>query len=300
VRRLVVPALCALLLTAACSSAGDEEVARVGDHVITVDDVSVLFETDSVPIDANFRLAAFRLIALDVLDDAIVADFGATVDEDAVDAAYQSFKAQVEESGSNIPDGYDVDTVLRLDARLTVMRDLVIDALVNAPAAVASMQEHLAEDPAAYTTVCVRHILTGDLDGIEAAKARLDAGEDFATVADEVSLDTSSVGGDLGCTAPGVYVDAVADAAMEAEVGTLYGPFQSEYGYHLLIVDERTTPTADELAADPLAYVDDDTAQALWIDWLDAKLAAVDIEVNAKFGVWDDATQRIVAPTEEG
>ncbi|MCB2224148.1 MAG: peptidylprolyl isomerase [Actinobacteria bacterium] len=298
-RRLVIPAVAFALLAAACSGPGAEEVARVNDVVITVDDVSALYDATEIPIDGNYRLAVFRLIAIEVLEDAAQADFGLTVDDAEVEATYEQFAAEVAEFGSNIPDEFDEDAVLRFDARLTVLRDAVIDALVTDPDLIAGLQTTLAEDPAALTTVCARHILVDTEEGITAARDRVEAGEDFGTVADEVSLDESP-GGDLGCNPPGLFVQEFADATMEAEVGTLYGPFQTGYGYHLLIVDDRTTPTADDLAADPGAYVDADTLQQLWVEWLDSSLAAEDITVNPDYGVWDEATQRIVAPAAEG
>lgn len=70
------------------------------------------------------------------------------------------------------------------------------------------------------------------------AQARLDAGEDFAVVARELSDDgTASVGGDLGTIARGQLVPAVEDAAFALAVGQRSGVVESPYGFHLI---ERT------------------------------------------------------------
>ena len=89
--------------------------------------------------------------------------------------------------------------------------------------------------------VCAKHILVADLDEAEAVAERLQAGEAFAEVAAEVSMDTGSAarGGELGCLPQGATVPAFDEAAFAAEIGELTGPVQTQFGYHLLVVDER-------------------------------------------------------------
>ena len=76
---------------------------------------------------------------------------------------------------------------------------------------------------------------------IEAAKKRLERGEDFAKVAREVSGDPGSKeqGGDLGFFGRNAMVKEFEDAAFGAEPGKLVGPFRSTHGYHLLEVTEK-------------------------------------------------------------
>ena len=75
----------------------------------------------------------------------------------------------------------------------------------------------------------------------EALKARIDAGEDFAAVAGEASDDPGSAGqgGDLGWVEPGMMVPAF-DQALFAigEEGEVVGPVRSEFGFHLIRLDE--------------------------------------------------------------
>lgn len=94
----------------------------------------------------------------------------------------------------------------------------------------------------------VRHILIEAAgDDREAARAeatrvreRLDAGEDFAALAAELSDDagTRNAGGDLGWYVRGV-LDAPLDEALFAmAAGALEGPVESEFGFHVLRLDE--------------------------------------------------------------
>jgi len=95
----------------------------------------------------------------------------------------------------------------------------------------------------------VSHILI-EVDGDDTAAAeaeaqavreRLDAGEDFAALAAEVSDDigTRNDGGDLGFIARGVLPAAFEDALFSLDVGEIAGPVETEFGFHVLRLDER-------------------------------------------------------------
>jgi peptidyl-prolyl cis-trans isomerase D len=75
---------------------------------------------------------------------------------------------------------------------------------------------------------------------IEAALARIRAGEAFAEVAKEVSEDPGSAaaGGDLGLFGPGAMVPEFEEAAFAAEVDEVTGPVRSPFGLHLILVTE--------------------------------------------------------------
>jgi len=70
---------------------------------------------------------------------------------------------------------------------------------------------------------------------------RLAAGEAFEDLAAEHGTDaTRSRGGDLGCFGRGVMVPDFEAAVLGAEVGVPSGPVQTQFGYHLVLVYERT------------------------------------------------------------
>jgi peptidyl-prolyl cis-trans isomerase D len=77
---------------------------------------------------------------------------------------------------------------------------------------------------------------------IEQARRRIEGGEDFAAVARELSEDPGSAarGGDLGSFGRGRMVPAFEEAAFGAEVGEMVGPFESDFGVHLLEVTGRS------------------------------------------------------------
>lgn len=93
--------------------------------------------------------------------------------------------------------------------------------------------------------VRVRHILLRGDDAAERAEqvlARLRAGEDFATVASEVSQDPGSArnGGDLGFFGRGRMVAPFEEAAFALkQPGELSGPVRTEFGVHILKLEAR-------------------------------------------------------------
>ena len=84
-------------------------------------------------------------------------------------------------------------------------------------------------------------------------KARLDAGEDFATLALEASSDTVSAedGGDIGYTDGTAFPAPLEEALTTLEVGEVSAPVVSEFGVHLVKLTENTVneyPPLEEVA----------------------------------------------------
>ena len=96
----------------------------------------------------------------------------------------------------------------------------------------------------------VRHILIRPSEAVTDAQAeskirdlyrQLQDGADFASLAREYSDDpvSGSDGGNLGWVSPGQMVPAFEQAMLSARVGEIKGPFRSQFGWHLLQVQER-------------------------------------------------------------
>ncbi len=103
--------------------------------------------------------------------------------------------------------------------------------------------------------VQARHILVGSKEKAEELKKRIDAGEDFSTLAEENSeCPSKKRGGDLGWFGKGAMVRPFEVAAFTAEEGEVVGPVKTEFGWHLIYVYEIQTdinpdagpPTGDE------------------------------------------------------
>jgi peptidyl-prolyl cis-trans isomerase SurA len=72
-------------------------------------------------------------------------------------------------------------------------------------------------------------------------KSRIEGGEDFADLAREYSEDIGSAqeGGDLGWTSPGQMVPEFERAMADTAVGEISDPVRSEFGWHILEVEDR-------------------------------------------------------------
>ncbi len=294
-RRFAIVLLALALVLAACSG-GDAEIARVGATSIKFSDVRSLYESEPA-IDDGFRDTLFAVVALEALTQALAADYGMTVDPAVVEDYFTQFTASMESAGSTPAELLGVDNaslqLVHFNAELVALRDAALGQLVVDPVIV----DGLFADPTTLTRVCVKHILVATQEEADAAKARLAAGEDFAAVADEISLDTGSAGGDLGCTLARDYVDEFAQAALEAPLNEVVGPVQSEFGFHVLVVTERTVPTRTEYLAGTWDILSSSLATVIWGDWISQVIAAADVSVSAEYGVW--TADGILAPGSE-
>jgi parvulin-like peptidyl-prolyl isomerase len=282
-RKLAVLLLVFALTVSACG--GDEDIAGVGDTVIRRSDIEALFD-GGAPSDDVFRDMLFSKLALEVLSGELTAQYGVTVDGAEAEDYASQLEQYLSEAGYTISDYLGVANaspqLLRLHADVLALQQTALEKLIVDDDVV----DGLFADPDMMTNVCVKHILVDTEEEAQAVMARLAAGEDFAAVADEVSQDTGTEGGDLGCASAGSYVPEFAEAALAAPIGEVVGPVESEYGYHVLVVSERTPLTREEYLADPWAALSDTQLAEIWATWMGEVLQEADPWVAASYGTW--------------
>ena len=86
-----------------------------------------------------------------------------------------------------------------------------------------------------------RHILVDSEAGCSELKQKIEAGADFAEVAQEhSSCPSGRDGGALGTFRPGQMVKEFDDVVFSAEVGVVHGPVKTQFGYHLIEITARS------------------------------------------------------------
>lgn len=136
-----------------------------------------------------------------------------------------------------------------------------------------------------------------DADRQRAAEvaARARAGEDFAKLAREFSVDPSAPqnGGDIGFHSPGRLVAEFDAVAFSLAVGQISDPVETQLGVHVIKMIEKgrslesvRTELTEELLT-PLR-------NTAFNEWITEKLRAARISVNPKFGRFDKSSMTIV------
>lgn len=127
----------------------------------------------------------------------------------------------------------------------------VVQAAVTDEALQAAYDEKYTNAPAAKE-YSAQHILVDSEEKAKELKAQIDGGADFAELAKANSTDTGSAvnGGDLGWFGLGMMVKPFEDAVVAATPGTVVGPVQTDFGWHIIKVNEArdaAKPTIDEV-----------------------------------------------------
>ncbi|MDX5362008.1 MAG: peptidylprolyl isomerase [Alphaproteobacteria bacterium] len=114
--------------------------------------------------------------------------------------------------------------------------------------------------------VRARHILLETEEAAQAAAERAKAGEDFGELAKELSTGPSGpAGGDLGYFTQDRMVKEFADAAFALQPGEVSAPVQSQFGWHVIKVEDRReapAPTMEEMEGELRNEIAQDVIQS--------------------------------------
>lgn len=135
------------------------------------------------------------------------------------------------------------------------LSNIALEAVVSTAVTDAALQaayDARFKDAAPQTEYSAAHILVDSEEKANELKTQLDGGADFAELAKANSTDTGSGanGGDLGWFGLGMMVKPFEEAVVAAEIGKVAGPIKTDFGFHLILVNETrvaTQPTLDDL-----------------------------------------------------
>jgi peptidyl-prolyl cis-trans isomerase C len=210
--------------TAAKPASPDTVVARVNGQPITEADIAVA-EADPALSLPGVSEAQKRDLLIGYLVDLKV---GARVAEAAKTADGPDFARRL----AYFRDKLLLDDYLEAEVKKAVT-----------PEAARKLYDDAVKGMKPEEEVRARHILVESEDEAKKALARVRGGEDFAKVAAELSKDPGSKtdGGDLGFFTQDRMVAPFAEAAFKLEPGKISDPVKSQFGWHVIKVEEKRT-----------------------------------------------------------
>ena len=135
-----------------------------------------------------------------------------------------------------------------------ILAEAFLSATINSQItdeAIRSAYDAFVADTASREQVTASHILVETEEAAHEIIAKLNDGGDFATLARENSTGPSGPnGGDLGTFSRGQMVPAFETAAFAMPVGSFSAePVQTQFGWHVISVSERSLQPAPEMEA---------------------------------------------------
>lgn len=148
-----------------------------------------------------------------------------------------------------------VKNQMEISRRNILIRALMNDFVSKNPVSDADVKKEYdrLKASAGDTEYLVSHILVKTENEAKAIIEQLKNGRPFNELAKEKSIDqpTAAKGGDLGWSAPHVYVDPFAQALVKLKKGEFtQEPVQSSFGYHIIMLQDTRAlqfPSLEEL-----------------------------------------------------
>ncbi len=308
-RLLVATGLVALLITG-CGTVRSGAAATVGDVRITVTHLQDVVDRGLSDPTAkqnvgNDRAGFERSVLTRMVQHVLLADvakkYGVSVDGGEVDAAYDSFAAQLggpEQLKAEATKAGIAPEDLRGVIQDAALRDKLADTLtedIEVPPA--QLQQAYQQGIAQFDQVHSAHILVPTQAQAQQILAQVTKNPAaFAALAKQYSLDTSNKdsGGDLGYQGRGALEKPFENAIFGAKPGS-YVLAKTSYGWHVIHVIDRRTTSLQQATTLLRRTLLSDQRQAALAKALGAAAKDEGVHVNPRFGRFDAGTTTVEA-----
>ncbi len=185
--------------------------------------------------------------------------------------------------------------------RRSLMAGEVINNITNGAVtdeAIADAYKERYSDATPATEYNASHLLVETEEEAIAAKARVDAGEEFADVARDVSTGpTGPNGGNLGWFGAGQMVPEFEATTVALSIGDVSDPVQTQFGWHVVtLLDTRSkdVPTLDSVRQELFGQLQEAAIQARLTELTEAanvvkpEAGAFDVNLISNLDLLDD------------
>lgn len=292
-------AVAAAVMLAACGGSS-ATVADVQGEAVLFDEVTALTIVEGDTVDPQPFSEMLGLLAVSrIIEREADRQFGLSVTEAELEEELDRRLPPAGEGREAIlEEGGWTEEGVALIFGIELLAEKIGDALLaDAPPTSEEEARRLYDDnPLEYTEVCSSHILLETEEEAAQALERALAGEDFAALAMELSTGpTGPNGGDLGCSPASGYVVEFATATASAELNVPVGPVQTQFGWHLILVRDRTVTPFEEVRETLMAGLGSDPA-ALWGQWFQRIIGEASVEVKPEYGTWIPEQPYVLPP----
>lgn len=299
-RRYIVLLVALAVVLTACAGGSNTVVATVNGTDVTVDDVRAL-RPDTEAVATEQFTSDLQLLVVNELVRTGAEVLGITVTADEIATELAVIIEQIEAPNPSTGETTTWEQFMEDQNLSDVIVDLAIEQQVLNEELVAYFSETIEVseeeieaqfniEQQSRSEVCASHILLEDEETAnEVLALALADGADFAALAVEHSTDPAGPnGGVLGCASPATYVPEFGIATLEAELNVPYGPVQSQFGYHIILVTAREIPVLEDIREELAETVRVGAANGAVTDWFVDLVNGAEVTIAPEYGTWED------------
>ncbi len=305
--------LCLLLLlvVAGCSSGGDLVATVNGVEIYMAEIEEISPEEGEVVERVAFDERLLSMVITRLVLTKAQEEFGIDAEREpyltAVEEEYQNLREQVQAQSPDYEAFLEQQGITDQRVRLVAAQRAVIEALGDQleqdfPEMTDQEVAEVFEASLVRLTenVCTTHVLLETREEAESVLERALAGEPMTDLARELSIEPSAAdtGGDLGCLPASTFVEEYAEAVVRAELGIPFGPVESQFGHHVILVTDRADlQLADHAEAIRSEAVARHRAEAIE-EWFLRVASESDVQIEPQYGTWTtQPTPQILPPS---
>jgi parvulin-like peptidyl-prolyl isomerase len=318
--RMSALAAAVMLLMTACSD-GDggsegEQAASVNGETITVQQVQDRYQAmtqgsqlsqqvyDNPAMQDQLKAQILsQLIQVQLLRQG-ADELGVEVGDAEIDEQRYRIEQRLSGQGTSLQDEMERQGMseedLRQELEALALQDAVAAELASGDDITdEEVRSYFEENTAQFHTAQVRLLTTGSEEDAQQALQRLQDGDDFATVSEELGSGRSTTEAqELTKASLEQSTPELASAVFEeAEVGGFAGPVQAQQQWYVVEVQQRTEPELSEVEGQIREQLSNQQQSTQLDQWLTEQAQQADITVAERYGTWDPYTRKVTPDT---